>query len=88
MILKTLLQVAHVIVISDNRENSKRLAKGDYITSMHGAPLLNNLPIVALPSKPLNTIALSDADAASSLSFVRQKLADSGIELRNVNTGQ
>jgi len=56
------LQIAHVIVLSDNRENIKRLAK-------------------AMPSKPLNSIALSDADSASSLSFVKQKLHDSGIDI-------
>ncbi|KAJ7929322.1 RNA12 protein-domain-containing protein [Mycena leptocephala] len=55
-------QLAHVIVISDNRENSKRLAK-------------------ALPSKPLNAIALSDADAASALAFVKRKLRDADINL-------
>ncbi|KDQ60596.1 hypothetical protein JAAARDRAFT_67035 [Jaapia argillacea MUCL 33604] len=55
-------QVAHVIVISDNRENAKTLAR-------------------ALPSKPLNTIALHDADAASVLAFVQQKLNDSGADL-------
>lgn len=38
--------------------------------------------ILALPSKPLHSIALSDADTASSLSFVKQKLRDSG---RDVN---
>ncbi|KAF9475682.1 hypothetical protein BDN70DRAFT_883451 [Pholiota conissans] len=51
--------VAHVIVLSDNRENAKRMTK-------------------ALSSKPLNAIALSDADTSSSLSFVKQKLEDSG----------
>ncbi|CAA7267988.1 unnamed protein product [Cyclocybe aegerita] len=54
--------VAHVIVLSDNRENAKRLAK-------------------ALPSKPLHSVALSDADSASSLSFVKQKLQDAGIDV-------
>ncbi|KJA27306.1 hypothetical protein HYPSUDRAFT_62986 [Hypholoma sublateritium FD-334 SS-4] len=54
--------IAHVIVLSDNRENAKRLTK-------------------ALPSKPLNSIALSDADASSSLSFVKQKLLDSGSDI-------
>ncbi|KAF9532412.1 RNA12 protein-domain-containing protein [Crepidotus variabilis] len=55
-------QIAHVIVLSDNRENAKRLAK-------------------ALPSKPLNTIALSDADSTASLSFVKQKLHDVGNDV-------
>ncbi|KAJ6547159.1 RNA12 protein-domain-containing protein [Mycena capillaripes] len=55
-------QLAHVVVISDNRENSKRLAK-------------------ALPSKPLNAIALYDADAASALAFVKRKLEDADIKL-------
>ncbi|KAF9557696.1 hypothetical protein CPC08DRAFT_640029 [Agrocybe pediades] len=54
--------IAHVIVLSDNRENSKRLAK-------------------ALPTKPLNAIALSDADPKSSLSFVKQKLHDAGVDI-------
>ncbi|KAF9452822.1 hypothetical protein P691DRAFT_771933 [Macrolepiota fuliginosa MF-IS2] len=53
-------QLAHVIVISDNRENAKKLAQ-------------------ALPSKPLNSIALYDADATSSLAFVKQKLQDAGV---------
>lgn len=34
----------------------------------------------ALPSKPLNSIALYDADAASALSFVKKKLKDAGID--------
>ena len=41
----------------------------------------------ALPSKPLNNIALSDADNASSLSFVKQKLHDGGIDV-NFNNEQ
>lgn len=57
-----LLQIAHVIVVSDNRENVKALAK-------------------ALPSKPLNQISLSDADHASALAFVKQKLHDSGMDV-------
>jgi hypothetical protein len=35
---------------------------------------------LALPSKPLNSIALYDADTASALSFVKQKLKDAGID--------
>ncbi|KAI0048209.1 exonuclease [Auriscalpium vulgare] len=53
-------QVAHVIVVSDNRENSKSLAK-------------------ALPSKPLNVIALSDADSASALQFVKMRLHEADV---------
>ncbi|KAI0818814.1 exonuclease [Irpex lacteus] len=55
-------QVAHVIVVSDNRENAKQLAR-------------------ALPSKPLNTVALSDADASSALKFVQNKLQDAGVDV-------
>ncbi|THH22364.1 hypothetical protein EUX98_g8222 [Antrodiella citrinella] len=55
-------QIAHVIVVSDNRENSKLLAR-------------------ALPSKPLNLVALSDADNASALSFVKQKLHDVDVDV-------
>lgn len=53
-------QIAHVIVISDNRENAKLLAR-------------------ALPSKPLNSIALYDADAPTALSFVCRRLHEAGI---------
>ncbi|KAI0698509.1 RNA12 protein-domain-containing protein [Cytidiella melzeri] len=56
-------QVAHVIVVSDNRENAKQLAR-------------------ALPSKPLNSVALSDADSHSALRFVNQKLHDAGLEMK------
>ena len=34
----------------------------------------------ALPTKPINFVPLSDADPESSLSFVMQKLFDSGID--------
>ena len=37
--------------------------------------------VVALPMKPLNSVALSDADSSSSLSFVKQKLQDAGIDI-------
>jgi hypothetical protein len=71
-------QVAHVIVISDNRENSKLLAKGWHATSFLLYPISDKS--IALPSKPLNSIALYNADAASALSFVQQKLKDAGID--------
>jgi hypothetical protein len=38
------------------------------------------ITLLALPSKPLNSIALYDADAASALSFVKQKLKDAGVD--------
>ncbi|KAF7319445.1 hypothetical protein HMN09_00283000 [Mycena chlorophos] len=53
-------KLAHVVLVTDNRENAKRLAK-------------------ALPSKPLQTIALSDADTESALAFVKHKLDDARI---------
>lgn len=34
-----------------------------------------------MPSQPLNVITLSDADNSSALSFVRQKLRDSGVDV-------
>nr|GAT47512.1 predicted protein [Mycena chlorophos] len=55
-------KLAHVVLVTDNRENAKRLAK-------------------ALPSKPLQTIALSDADAESALAFVKHKLDEARIRL-------
>ncbi|KAI5900140.1 uncharacterized protein SCHCODRAFT_02607113 [Schizophyllum commune H4-8] len=54
-------KIAHVLILSDNRENSKRLAK-------------------ALPTKPLYTVALSDADPNTSLSYVKQKLQDADVD--------
>lgn len=72
-------QVAHVIVISDNRENAKRLAKGMHTTTFN-ARAYSSHRIAALPSKPLNSIALHDADTASALSFVKQKLKDAGVD--------
>lgn len=42
-------QVAHVIVVSDNRENSKRLAKGNIIL------VLSDRPDHSLPSSSLKT---------------------------------
>ena len=36
---------------------------------------------LALPAKPLHSIALSDADAASSLSFVKQRLYDTSTDI-------
>lgn len=67
-------QVAHVIVISDNRENSRKLAKGEPRNGYYRSCSLS--VILAIVSKPLNSIALYDADAASSLAFVKQKLGD------------
>ncbi|KAJ7074355.1 RNA12 protein-domain-containing protein [Mycena amicta] len=55
-------ELAHVVVVTDNRENAKRLTK-------------------ALPFKPLQTIALSDADAPSALAFVKRRLRDARIDL-------
>ncbi|KAF8475410.1 RNA12 protein-domain-containing protein [Gautieria morchelliformis] len=54
-------RIAHVIVVSDNRESAKLLAK-------------------ALPTKPLNTVALADADPASSLAFINKKLQEASVE--------
>ncbi|KAG9318163.1 RNA12 protein-domain-containing protein [Chiua virens] len=53
-------KIAHVIVISDNRENAKLIAR-------------------ALPSKPLNSIPLYDADTRSAVEFVRHRLRDAGM---------
>ncbi|KAF9070419.1 RNA12 protein-domain-containing protein [Rhodocollybia butyracea] len=55
-------QIAHVVVVSDNRENSKKVAK-------------------ALQSKPLNFVALYDADEASALTFVQEKLQQADVNV-------
>lgn len=68
------------MVVSDNRENTKRLAKGRTSLLCNGV-LLRQLS-AALPSQPLNLITLSDADNASALSFVKQKLHDAGVDVR------
>lgn len=77
--LTDIFQIAHVVVVSDNRENAKLIALGmsAYITSdstVH-SPFLS----LALPSKPLNSIPLYDADTGSSLAFVKQRLCDAGM---------
>ncbi|KAG8903451.1 mitochondrial escape protein 2 [Tulasnella sp. 403] len=54
-------RVAHVVVVSDNRENMRRLAK-------------------SLPTRPLLSIPLGDADTASALSFVRGKITAVGTQ--------
>ncbi|KAF8504935.1 hypothetical protein JB92DRAFT_768002 [Gautieria morchelliformis] len=54
-------RIAHVIVVSDNRESAKLLAK-------------------ALPTEPLNTVALADADPASSLAFINKKVQEASVE--------
>lgn len=36
---------------------------------------------VALPSKPLALVALSDADSGSAMSFVKQKLHDANVDI-------
>ena len=37
--------------------------------------------MAAHPSKPLNFVAIYDADAASSLQFVKQRLGESGFDV-------
>jgi len=68
-------------VLSDNRENAKILAKGAIVTHECITNLKSDhyLPL-ALPTKPINFVSLSDADPESSLSFVMQKLHDIGID--------
>lgn len=36
--------------------------------------------MTALPAKPLNAVAISDADPASSLSYIKQKLKDASVD--------
>ena len=64
----------------------KRLAKGRSLQSLVAFLVLSRLRIPALPSKPLNQISLSDADNASALSFVKQKLRDSGLDVQFTNS--
>ncbi len=66
--------IAHVIVLSDNRENAKQLAQGDGTALSNKLLLVTISFLIALPSKPLHSVALSDADSSSALSFVQMKL--------------
>jgi hypothetical protein len=67
-------------VLSDNRENAKRLAKGIEFRGGCFAGDLHNF--IANHSKPLNTIALSDADAETALAFVQQKLKEAKLDIQ------
>ncbi len=64
----------------------KRLAKGELrvliLEALGWNEVLTQECSSALPSKPLNQISLSDADNASALSFVEQKLHDSGMDVK------
>lgn len=46
------------------------------------AGFYSRLICLALPSKPLNLIALSDANSSSALQFVQQKLHDGGVDVK------
>jgi hypothetical protein len=48
---------------------------------MHWSARDSLFHILALPSKPLNIITLSDADSQTALSFVQQKLRDTDVEI-------
>lgn len=64
--------------MSDNREDSKRLAKGAECPE----PFVMHLIIAtALPTKPLNVVVLSDADSRTALSFVQQRLKDADADV-------
>jgi len=70
-------------VLSDNRENAKRLAKGPVVTlSAVCRWLTHTHTSVANHSSPLNTIALSDADAETALAFVQQKLKEAKLDVQ------
>jgi hypothetical protein len=73
------IQIAHVIVLSDNRENAKRLAKGIGVVNK---PFADRLQLfLANHSRSLNTVALSDADADTALAFVQQKLKEAKLDI-------
>ena len=67
-------------MLSDNRENAKRLAKG--ITAVCVVLRRFAHTSVANHSSPLNTIALSDADAETALAFVQQKLKEVKLDIQ------
>jgi hypothetical protein len=68
-----------VIVLSDNRENAKQLAKGIEVVDK---PFAGRLQwFVANHSKTLNTVTLADADAETALAFVHQKLKEAKLDI-------
>lgn len=71
---------AHVVVMSDNRDNGRRLAKGTFNHLTFVSSICLRRYCVALPSKPLTSIALEDADPSSALSFVQDKLSQFGVK--------
>ena len=75
--------VAHVIVLSDNRENGRRLAKGELRAlqiprDINVDRIFNFNFGAALPATPLQNIQLSDADPVSALAFVAEKIGTQG----------
>ena len=67
-------------MLSDNRENAKRLAKGIAVVCVVLKRFTHTS--VANHSSPLNTIALSDADAETALAFVQQKLKEVKLDIQ------
>jgi len=67
-------------VLSDNRENAKRLAKGIEVGETLFSGGSHNF--VVNHSKPLNTITLSDADTETALAFVEQKLKEAKLDIK------
>ena len=67
-------------MLSDNRENAKRLAKGTVVDDVVLRRFTHTS--VANHSSPLNTIALSDADAETALAFVQQKLKEAKLDVQ------
>jgi len=52
------------------------------IVFTYGSPALLSRRHEALPSKPLNTIALHDADHESALRLVKARLHDAGVDIQ------
>lgn len=67
-------------MLSDNRENAKRLAKGIEVADKLFTGGLHNF--VVNHSKPLNTIILSDANTETALAFVEQKLKEAKLDIK------
>jgi len=70
-------------VLSDNRENSKRLAKGvqDVLPGLRWT----HAWIIAMPNRPLTSVTLSDADATSAVSYLSSSLSEGGRSISLTN---
>jgi hypothetical protein len=77
-------------VVCDSSSASKALTKGESTDSIitRACSLTVQCCLSALPTKPLNTISLADADRENSMAYVVSKLGSTGSSLSPEETEQ